>query len=162
EGCWSEQERVRRVGKCALGPLRSVWPGWRMPGQRGGASVRAVSSQSRRDFRLILAATALSSMGDELALIALMIKVFDLRHSAFAVTALLVAGLLPLVVLAPAAGLLVDRSERVRLAWITSLLQAAIAFGLAGTSSFPLILGLAFLLGSGAAISSPALFSLVP
>jgi len=127
-----------------------------------GASVLAVSSQSRRDFRLILAATALSSLGDELALIALMIKVFDLRHSAFSVTALLVAGLLPLIVLAPAAGLLVDRSEKVRLACIAFLIQAALALAIAATSSFSLILLLAFLLGSGAAVSNPALFAIVP
>src|SRR5438128_5862281 len=116
----------------------------------------------RRDLRLILVATAFSSLGDELALIALTLKVFDLRHSAFSVTALLVAGLLPLVVLAPVAGLFVDRSEKVQLAAVTSVAQGLIAFSIAATSSFPLILVLAFLLGTGAAISSPALFAIVP
>src|SRR5438477_10345013 len=101
-------------------------------------------------------------MGDELALVALTIKVFDLRHSAFSVTTLLVAGLLPLVALTPISGLLVDRSEKVRLAAATSVLQGAIAFAIASTSSFPLIVALAFLLGCGAAVSSPALFAMVP
>ena len=56
-----------------------------------------------RDFRLLVAASALSSLGDELALIALTIKVANLTDSGWAVAALLLAGLLPLVIFAPAA-----------------------------------------------------------
>ncbi len=115
-----------------------------------------------RDFRLIVAAVALSSLGDELALIALTIKVFELRHSGFAVSALLLAGLAPLALLAPAAGLLVDRSEKVRLLAAASLAQAALATGLASTSSFPAILVLSFLLGAGAAVAQPALYAVIP
>jgi MFS family permease len=142
--------------------VRPSWSGRRMHALAPDASVRAVSAARRRDLRLIVVATALSSLGDELALIALMIKVFDLRHSAFSVTALLLAGLMPLVLLTPVAGLLVDRSERVQLVAVTSAAQGLIAFSIASTSSFPLILILAFLLGSGAAVASPALFAIVP
>ena len=42
-----------------------------------------------RDFRLLVLSTGLSSLGDELALIALAIKVADLTDSGWAVAALL-------------------------------------------------------------------------
>jgi len=116
----------------------------------------------QRDLTLVLVATALSSLGDELALIALTIKVFELGHSALSVTALLVAGMLPLVLFAPLAGLLVDRSEKVRLAAVVAVIQAALAFAMAGTANVPAILVLSFFLGTGAAISSPTLFAIVP
>jgi MFS family permease len=115
-----------------------------------------------RDFRLIFGSTALSSFGDYVALVALTIRVHDLTHSGFAVSALLISGLLPLVVFAPLAGLLVDRIETSRLLWVTSLAQAAIAAALAFTESIPLVLLLSFLLGTGFAVVQPALFAAVP
>ena len=115
-----------------------------------------------RDFRLLVASTGLSALGDELALIALTIKVADLTDSGVAVAALLVAGLLPLVLFAPVAGLLVDRHETTETLALSVLVQAALAVGLAYTTSLPLILVLAFLLGAAAAVSSPAVYTLVP
>jgi MFS family permease len=115
-----------------------------------------------RDFRLIFLSTALSSFGDYVALVALTIRVHDLTGSGLAVSALLVSGLLPLVVFAPLAGLLVDRVETTRLLWITSLAQAAIAAALAFTEALPLVLLLSFLLGTGFAVVQPALFAAVP
>jgi MFS family permease len=115
-----------------------------------------------RDFRLIFLSTVLSSFGDYVALVALTIRVHDLTQSGLAVSALLVSGLLPLVVFAPLAGLLVDRVETSRLLWVTSLAQAAIAAALAFTETVPLVLLLSFLLGTGFALVQPALFAVVP
>ncbi|MEO8476522.1 MAG: MFS transporter [Actinomycetota bacterium] len=115
-----------------------------------------------RDFRLIVASTGLSALGDELALIALTIKVADLTDSGPAVAALLVAGLLPMVLLAPVAGYLVDRYETTRTLALSVFFQAGLAVGLAFTTNLPLLLVLAFLLGAGAAISSPAVYTLAP
>jgi MFS family permease len=115
-----------------------------------------------RDFRLIFLSTALSSFGDYVALVALTIRVHDLTGSGLAVSALLVSGLLPLVVFAPLAGLLVDRVETTRLLWVTALAQAAIAAALAFTEALPLVLLLSFLLGTGFALVQPALFAAVP
>jgi MFS family permease len=115
-----------------------------------------------RDFRLLVMSSGLSALGDELALIALTIKVFDLSHSGFAVSALLLAGIAPLVVFSPLAGLLVDRTETTGTLAIASLIQAGIAVGLAYTQSLPLLIGLSFLLGSVAAVASPAVYALVP
>jgi len=61
------------------------------------------------DFRLLALSNGLSSLGDELALVALTIKVFELSDgSGIAVAAVLLAGVIPLVVFAPLAGLIVD------------------------------------------------------
>ncbi len=115
-----------------------------------------------RDFRLLVASSGLSALGDELALIALTIKVADLTDSGIAVAALLIAGLLPMVVLAPIAGVVVDRFETTRTLAVTVTIQAGLAVALAFATSIPLIIGLAFCLGVGAAIANPAVFTLVP
>jgi len=115
-----------------------------------------------RDFRLLVASTGLSALGDELALIALTIKVANLTDSGLAVAALLIAGLLPMVLFAPIAGLLVDRRETTETLALSVLVQAGLAVGLAFVTSLPLILLLTFLLGAGAAVSSPAVWTLVP
>jgi MFS family permease len=115
-----------------------------------------------RDFRLLVASNGLSAFGDELALIALTIKVTHLTDSGLAVAALLIAGLLPMVLFAPVAGLLVDRFETTETLALSVLFQAGLAVGLAFTTSLPLILALTFLLGAGAAVSSPAVYTLVP
>jgi len=115
-----------------------------------------------RDFRLLVLSTGLSSLGDELALIALAIKVADLTDSGWAVAALLLAGLLPLVIFAPAAGVIVDNFETRRSLMIASALQAGIAGWLAFTTGLPGILMLAFLLGACTAVATPAIYTLAP
>lgn len=116
----------------------------------------------RPDFRRILLATGLSALGDELAIIALTIRVFDLTSSGPMVSVLLTATLLPLVLFAPVTGLIVDRYEPKRVLAVASLVQAGLAGVLAVTSWTPAIIGLAFALGTGFAVAQPALFALVP
>src|ERR687896_1515529 len=96
--------------------------------------VPGMSLLGRRDFLLIFVAFALSSLGDYVALITLTLRVEALTGSGWAVAALLLTGLVPPVVLAPVAGLLVDRLETVRVLVLAALLQAAVAVGLAFTS----------------------------
>lgn len=116
----------------------------------------------QRDFSLLLSSYALSSMGDYLALVTLTLKVQETTDSGWAVSGLLLAGLLPLVIFAPLAGLLVDRLETVRLLTLTALAQAVVTTGLAFADGLPQILVLVFLLGTGLAITQPALQVLVP
>src|SRR5262249_37422744 len=59
-------------------------------------------------------------------------------------------------------GLLVDRFETRTLAVLAGVFQAVIAAGLAFVHSLPAILVLAFVLGTGIAVSSAAEFALVP
>jgi MFS family permease len=116
----------------------------------------------QRDFLLLFVSYGLSSLGDYLALLALTIRVHDLTSSGWAVAGLLLTGLVPLVVFAPLAGLMVDRFETVRLLAVTGLLQAGVAAGLAFAGTLPLIYSLSFLLGTGFAVTQPGLFALVP
>jgi len=115
-----------------------------------------------RDLRLLLVAFAISSLGDVIALVALTIRVHDISRSAWAVSALLVANLLPLLIFAPVSGVIVDRVETRRLLWITALLQAAIAAALAMLHSLGAILALSFALGLGESLTAPGLFALLP
>ena len=108
-----------------------------------GSPVRLICSGARpdydarvrllrgRDFRLLVLSNGLSAFGDELALVALTIKVADLTGSGLAVAGLLLVGIVPMVVFSPFAGALVDRTETTGTLAIASLLQAAIALGLA-------------------------------
>ena len=117
----------------------------------------------RRDVRLIVAAVGASAAGDFILWIPLTLHLQAMTDSGIAVAALFIALWAPVVVLAPVAGLLVDRLEARGLLLVVSLLQAAVA----GTMAFALdseaaILALAALLGTGFAVAQPAEFSLVP
>jgi MFS family permease len=114
-----------------------------------------------RDFKLLVASTGLSSLGDELALIALAIKVAA-TGSGWSVAAVLIAGLLPLVIFAPAAGVIVDNFETRRSLLIASAIQAGLALWLAFAGGLPAILMLSFLLGTCTAVASPAIYTLAP
>lgn len=116
----------------------------------------------RRDFTLIFASYGLSALGDYLALVTLTLKVQELTGSGWAVAALLLAGLLPLVLFAPIAGLIVDRFETVKLLGAVSALQAVTVVALAFAEPLIAILGLVFLLGMGVAITQPGLQVLIP
>ena len=127
---------------------------------RYDAPVRLLRSP---DFRLLALSNGLSSLGDELALVALTIKVFELSDgSGIAVAAVLLAGVIPLVVFAPLAGLIVDRTETTGTLALASVAQALIAVGLAFAEPVWLVVALSFLLGSAASIASPAVFAIVP
>jgi MFS family permease len=115
------------------------------------------------DFRLLALSNGLSSLGDELALVALTIKVFELSSgSGIAVAAVLLAGIIPLVVFAPLAGLIVDRTETTGTLALACAAQALIAVGLAFAEPVWLVVALSFLLGTAASIASPAVFAIVP
>ena len=91
----------------------------------------------------------LSATGDLLALIVLALQVHELTGSGLAVSALVATTLVPMVALAPLAGLVADRFEGVRVLVIASLAQAAVAVALAFSGDLALILALASLLTAG-------------
>lgn len=117
---------------------------------------------ANRDLRIIVVAYGLSSLGDYLALITLTLRVADLTDSGWAISGLLLAGLVPLVVLAPVAGYLVDRFETSRVLTLTALAQTGIALLLVPLDSPAAILALFATLSAGFAITQPALFALTP
>lgn len=117
---------------------------------------------SLSDLNLLTGAVFLSAAGDMLAWITLALLVHDLTGNGFIVSAFFAATMIPVVALAPVAGLMADRIESVRLIRIASLLSAGIAAGLAFSESVPLIIGLTAALAAASAISQPAEFALIP
>ena len=115
-----------------------------------------------RDRRALIAAIGLSSFGDELALVALALRVESLTGSAGMVALLFIVSALPHVLFAPILGWLTDRRETVQtLRWF-SLAQAVVAAALAFAANMPLLFVLAFALGALASVTGPSVFALVP
>ena len=115
------------------------------------------------DRRLIVGAVGISALGDFLLWIPLTLHIHELTGSGAAVAALMICLWGPIVVLAPAAGLLADRVETRRLLIWASLAQAVTVAALAlALDSTAAILALAALLGVGFAVAQPAEFALVP
>jgi MFS family permease len=115
------------------------------------------------DVRLIVGAVGISAAGDFILWIPLTLQLQEMTDSGIAVAALFVALWAPVVLLAPVAGLLVDRLEARGVLLVASLGQMAIAAALAlALDSVAAILVLAALLGVGFAIAQPAEFALVP
>ena len=117
---------------------------------------------ARRDLRLLALAVGLSAAGDMMALITLSLRVHDLTGSAFAVSALFGATMLPIVALAPLGGRLADGVESSRVLLAASVAQALVAAALALVDPFAAILVLTAMLTAGAAIAQPAEFALLP
>ena len=117
----------------------------------------------KRDVRLVVSAVGVSSAGDFLLWVPLTLHLRAMHGSGLVVAGLFLALWTPVVVLAPAAGLLVDRLEARAVLIVASLAQAAISASLALVlGSTTAILALAVLLGAGFAIAQPAEFALVP
>jgi MFS family permease len=111
---------------------------------------------------VVAAGYGLSALGDQLALVALTLRLHGQGGSGWEVSALFVAGIAPVVVLGPLAGPLIDRVETVRLLVAVTALQGLAAAGLAFVTGLAATLALVALLGAGLAVASPALLSLVP
>jgi MFS family permease len=116
----------------------------------------------KRDFGVLTGAVGISALGDWLAMTPLALKLQEDTGSGLVVAGLFVALWGPVIVLAPLAGLLVDKLETRRLLALVSLAQAGVAVVLAFTDSAAGILALGALLGSGFALAQPAEFALVP
>src|SRR3954470_13434056 len=79
-----------------------------------------------RDYRLVLAAGLVSGIGDQVLGVGLAFLVYDLTGSTAGRAAILIVSVLPQVLLASAAGVLVDRWDRRRTLVTTYLVQAAV------------------------------------
>jgi MFS family permease len=120
-------------------------------------------TRQRSDTRLLVGAVGVSALGDFLLWIPLTLHLQEKTDSGLAVAALMICLWLPIVLLAPVAGLIVDRNEARRVLILASIAQAVVAAGLALVlDSVAAILILAAVLGVGFAIAQPAEFALVP
>jgi len=115
-----------------------------------------------RDLRIVVLARAVSLLGDELALVALLLRTQGRHSGAWPVVALLLAGGLPLVLFAPLVGRLVDRVDSRTLLLTSGCAQLACCLWLAWLPSQPVVLALVAALGTGQAVNSASWQALVP
>lgn len=118
-----------------------------------------------RDYRLLVAAGLVSAVGDYLLAVGLVYLVYVLTGSTLASAGLLVVSVLPQVVLASAAGVLVDRWDRRRTLAVTLLLQVAVLAPLLAATDASRIWLLYAVAGGQSLLeqlSTPAEQSLVP
>ena len=110
----------------------------------------------------MLPARAFSAFGDDVALVALTLRVYDSGRGPWALTGLLVCAALPVVVLAPLAGRLVDSTGFRTLAAASALWQAACCVALAAEAPLWSTYLLVVLLQAGHAVANPTWQAIVP
>jgi MFS family permease len=119
-----------------------------------------------RDLRWVAVGRAVSTLGDEVALVALLVHLFMTGARTAGVSALLVAAALPAVLLAPWAGRLVDRTDSRWLLVSTGVLQAiacgAVAWVLVADAALWVLLAAVIALQSLQVVAGPAWQVLVP
>lgn len=114
------------------------------------------------DVWLVTAARGISSCGDFLAASALTLALQSAGAGGLAVSGLLMAATLPLVVLAPLTGRLADRVDSRTLLVVAGLAQSGVSLALAYTGHPALVIVLVGLLAAGLAVTQPVLAALVP
>ncbi len=114
------------------------------------------------DVYLSAGARGVSIAGDLIASIALALALQSAGAGGLAVSALMLAGVVPLVVLAPLTGRLVDRVDSRTLLVTVGFAQAVICAALAFTGPPFAIIALVALLACGLAVTQPALAALMP
>ena len=116
-----------------------------------------------REFRFLLGARTISHIGDGMALVALLLYVQETRASGLAVGALLLAATVPVLVVGPIAGTVVDRTDQRRLMIVCDgarlVLYGAVAIFL---PAFPVLLALVAFAAVFDTLFSPAGRSVVP
>jgi MFS family permease len=121
----------------------------------------AFTPVQRRDIRLLAGLRGVTYFGDSMALVTLYLRLAPIGH-AWAVAALSIAGTLPLVVLAPVAGHVVDHVPAKRLLTRLGLVEAAICLGIGHWHSMTVTLLLMLALSTCVAFSFPGYSALVP
>lgn len=134
-------------------------PGDEHQGARPG--LREVFAQ--RDYRRLWAARTVSQWGDTFNFVALALLIYDLTGSGLGVTGVVVAEVLPVLLLAPVAGPLVDRWPRVRVMIGSDLFRLALMVVLALWHEAPMgVYAIAFAMSVGAVFFNPAAGSVLP
>jgi MFS family permease len=117
--------------------------------------------RGNHDLRLVGFGAAVSEFGNSLSLLVLLFWATPI--SSLLVAAILVAELLPLVLGAPLAGLLVDRLPNRRLLISALLLQGVAIAAIAPLMGQPVfVVALVFLSGCGRAVAGPSTSALIP
>lgn len=136
-----------------------------MASQSGFRAIR--SAFGNRNFRLYSTGNICSHMGTWVQRTAVGWLTWELTHSALWLGMMSMADLLPAVLLAPLAGAVADRVERIQAIKVTqtmAMIQAAVLAALtwSGVITAEILLGLTFLLGIVNAINQPLRMATIP
>jgi MFS family permease len=114
-------------------------------------------------YRRLFAAQPISRWGDTVNTLALVVLVFRLTGSGLGVSGAVIAEILPVLLLAPIAGAVVDRLPRVRVMVAADLWRTALAAVLPIVDHhLALVYAVAFGLSAGAVFFNPASASVLP
>src|SRR3954471_21630527 len=103
-----------------------------------------------------------SSLGTGMGYVALVLVALERFHSSWAVAAVLLADLLPLMLLGPRLGAIADRLPRRSCAVGADLLRAVAFLGIALAGQLWLVIVLAALAGTGTGVFKPAVLAGLP
>ena len=115
-----------------------------------------------RGYPALLAAQAVSRLGDSIHYIALVALIFSLTNSGLSVSIAVVFEALPVILFAAVAGALVDRLPKRRVMITADLARCGLALLLTQTSTVPVIYALAFGLALAGVFYGPAYQALLP
>src|SRR3984957_7710841 len=115
-----------------------------------------------RPLRIATALQVMTAAGNGLAYVALSLRVYQETHSTLAVTMVLLAGGLPVVLLAPVSGLLLDRLPMARVLSVASVVVAASLGGLAYAHSLSSTIMLVLCFGIADSVLQPGLTAAIP
>lgn len=118
-------------------------------------------TSTRSTWALVLG-YALSSLGDELCIITLMLRAERDTGSGWLVSGVLIAAFLPVVIAGPLLAPLADRVDRGTLIRTVSCAQAVAAAALIPFSTPGAVLALTALVATGTSVVTPAMLALVP
>ncbi len=121
----------------------------------------AYSKTQRYDVRLLAGLRGASFLGDTVALVALYLRLAPLGH-AWAIAALSTAGALPIVLLSPVAGHVVDHVPAKRMLTLLGLAEALVCTGIAYWHGVAMTLILMATLSCAVAFSLPGYSALIP
>ncbi len=113
-------------------------------------------------FRRIWSVVLLSRLGEAIAQVAMPLLVYDLTGSSELLGLIFVLSMAPRVVLAPVAGLLIDRVDRRRLLLSAAIVRGVAAAAIPLTSDVWHVGALAVVISIGSAVSLPTELALLP
>jgi MFS family permease len=115
-----------------------------------------------RVARAYFAALAQSALGNGAGYIALLVVAYDRFESAWALSLVLLADLLPAMLLGPLFGAAADRWSRKRCMVVSDVIRAAAFLGVALVDGFGATLAFALLAGVGTGLFTPAALAAIP
>jgi MFS family permease len=116
----------------------------------------------KRDLTLVAILRGVSYLGDAIALIALYLRLAHGSHASWAIASLSIAAALPLVLLSPISGFIIDHTPAKRLLTILCFLEGVVCVGIGLWHGRIVTIGLMALLSCFVAFSFPGYSALVP